>query len=139
SGPPRVCRVSCLTGVVSSLRSRRRRVFWRVPDRPDVRLVMPSLYGDILSDLCVGLIGGLGVTPSSNIGANKVLVFESVHDTTPEITGLDLVNTTALLLSAIMMLCHMDLHDYRNSSAWSLQLISAVVVAECFHFETAVY
>uniref|UniRef100_A0A3P8UF67 Isocitrate dehydrogenase [NAD] subunit alpha, mitochondrial n=1 Tax=Amphiprion percula TaxID=161767 RepID=A0A3P8UF67_AMPPE len=76
-------------------------------------LVMPNLYGDILSDLCAGLIGGLGVMPSGNIDANGVANFESVHGT-PDITGLDLANPTALLLSAVVMLHHMSLHDYGN-------------------------
>ncbi|MGH0174134.1 UNVERIFIED_CONTAM: hypothetical protein FKN15_067648 [Acipenser sinensis] len=75
-------------------------------------LVMPNLYGDILSDLCAGLIGGLGVTPSGNIGANGVAIFESVHGTAPDIAGKDLANPTALLLSAVMMLRHMGLHDH---------------------------
>uniref|UniRef100_A0A8P4KF31 Isocitrate dehydrogenase [NAD] subunit alpha, mitochondrial n=1 Tax=Dicentrarchus labrax TaxID=13489 RepID=A0A8P4KF31_DICLA len=83
------------------------------PTQFDV-LVMPNLYGDILSDLCAGLIGGLGVTPSGNIGANGVAIFESVHGTAPDIAGLDLANPTALLLSAVMMLRHMGLHDYGN-------------------------
>ncbi|KAJ1181777.1 hypothetical protein NDU88_006976 [Pleurodeles waltl] len=75
-------------------------------------LVMPNLYGDILSDLCAGLIGGLGVTPSGNIGADGVAIFESVHGTAPDIAGMDMANPTALLLSAVMMLRHMGLHDY---------------------------
>jgi len=73
-------------------------------------LVMPNLYGDILSDLCAGLIGGLGVTPSGNIGEGGA-VFESVHGTAPDIAGQDKANPTALLLSACMMLRHMDLHS----------------------------
>ncbi|KAK2867355.1 hypothetical protein Q8A67_025472 [Cirrhinus molitorella] len=81
------------------------------PSQFDV-LVMPNLYGDILSDLCAGLIGGLGVTPSGNIGANGVAIFESVHGTAPDIAGKDLANPTALLLSAVMMLRHMGLHGY---------------------------
>lgn len=81
------------------------------PSQFDV-LVMPNLYGDILSDLCAGLIGGLGVTPSGNIGENGIALFESVHGTAPDIAGLDLANPTALLLSAVMMLRHIDLHDY---------------------------
>jgi len=81
------------------------------PTQFDV-LVMPNLYGDILSDLCAGLIGGLGVTPSGNIGANGVAIFESVHGTAPDIAGLDMANPTALLLSAVMMLRHMGLHEY---------------------------
>uniref|UniRef100_A0A8C5EDN9 Isocitrate dehydrogenase [NAD] subunit alpha, mitochondrial n=1 Tax=Gouania willdenowi TaxID=441366 RepID=A0A8C5EDN9_GOUWI len=83
------------------------------PTQFDV-LVMPNLYGDILSDLCAGLIGGLGVTPSGNIGANGVAIFESVHGTAPDIAGLDLANPTALLLSGVMMLRHMGLHDHAH-------------------------
>merc|ERR1712142_624652 len=69
-------------------------------------LVMPNLYGDILSDLCAGLIGGLGVTPSGNIGEGAA-IFESVHGTAPDIAGEDKANPTALLLSAVMMLRYM--------------------------------
>ena len=74
-------------------------------------LVMPNLYGDILSDLCAGLIGGLGVTPSGNIGIEGA-IFESVHGTAPDIAGHDLANPTALLLSAVMMLRYMKLESY---------------------------
>ncbi|KAJ8718273.1 hypothetical protein PYW08_002510 [Mythimna loreyi] len=74
-------------------------------------LVMPNLYGDIMSDLCSGLVGGLGLTPSGNIGKNGAL-FESVHGTAPDIAGKDLANPTALLLSAIMMLRHLKLHEH---------------------------
>ncbi|NWZ66469.1 IDH3A dehydrogenase, partial [Acrocephalus arundinaceus] len=81
------------------------------PSQFDV-LVMPNLYGDILSDLCAGLIGGLGVTPSGNIGANGVAIFESVHGTAPDIAGKDMANPTALLLSAVMMLRHMGMHKH---------------------------
>uniref|UniRef100_H3A7L8 Isocitrate dehydrogenase [NAD] subunit, mitochondrial n=1 Tax=Latimeria chalumnae TaxID=7897 RepID=H3A7L8_LATCH len=81
------------------------------PTQFDV-LVMPNLYGDILSDLCAGLIGGLGVTPSGNIGTNGVAIFESVHGTAPDIAGKDLANPTALLLSAVMMLRHMGFSQY---------------------------
>lgn len=81
------------------------------PSQFDV-LVMPNLYGDILSDLCAGLIGGLGVTPSGNIGANGVAIFESVHGTAPDIAGKDMANPTALLLSAVMMLRHMGLQAH---------------------------
>ncbi|CAH3193566.1 unnamed protein product, partial [Porites evermanni] len=78
-------------------------------------MVMPNLYGDILSDLCAGLIGGLGVTPSGNIGADGVAIFESVHGTAPDIAGQDKANPTALLLSAVMMLRHMELHSHADS------------------------
>uniref|UniRef100_A0A183CP07 isocitrate dehydrogenase (NAD(+)) n=1 Tax=Globodera pallida TaxID=36090 RepID=A0A183CP07_GLOPA len=74
---------------------------------------MPNLYGDILSDLCAGLIGGLGVTPSGNIGEDAA-VFESVHGTAPDIAGQDKANPTALLLSGVMMLRYMGLESYAN-------------------------
>lgn len=80
------------------------------PTQFDV-LVMPNLYGDILSDLCAGLVGGLGVTPSGNIGEDAA-VFESVHGTAPDIAGQDKANPTALLLSAVMMLRYMNLNSY---------------------------
>ena len=80
------------------------------PAQYDV-LVMPNLYGDILSDLCAGLIGGLGLTPSGNIGLGGA-IFEAVHGTAPDIAGKDLANPTALLLSSVMMLRHMDLYDH---------------------------
>jgi isocitrate dehydrogenase (NAD+) len=74
-------------------------------------LVMPNLYGDILSDLCAGLIGGLGLTPSGNIGTDGA-IFEAVHGTAPDIAGKDLANPTALLLSSVMMMRYMDLYDH---------------------------
>ncbi|RKP05680.1 hypothetical protein THASP1DRAFT_30425 [Thamnocephalis sphaerospora] len=73
-------------------------------------MVMPNLYGDILSDMCAGLIGGLGLTPSGNIG-RSASIFESVHGTAPDIAGQDKANPTALLLSSVMMLRHMGLED----------------------------
>jgi isocitrate dehydrogenase (NAD+) len=72
------------------------------PQRFDV-MVLPNLYGDIVSDLCAGLIGGLGVAPSGNIGESGA-IFESVHGTAPDIAGQGKANPTALLLSACMML-----------------------------------
>ncbi|KAI5284758.1 Isocitrate dehydrogenase [NAD] subunit alpha, mitochondrial [Ascosphaera aggregata] len=75
----------------------------------DKVLVMPNLYGDILSDMCAGLIGGLGLTPSGNIG-HQYSIFEAVHGSAPDIAGKGLANPTALLLSSIMMLQHMGLH-----------------------------
>src|SRR5215468_6884206 len=68
-------------------------------------LLMENLYGDIVSDLAAGLVGGLGVVPSGNIGENAAL-FEAVHGTAPDIAGKNLANPTALLMSAIMMLRH---------------------------------
>ncbi|KAG9636890.1 isocitrate dehydrogenase-like protein subunit 1, partial [Aureobasidium melanogenum] len=79
----------------------------------DKVLVMPNLYGDILSDMCAGLIGGLGLTPSGNIG-DECSIFEAVHGSAPDIAGKGLANPTALLLSSIMMLQHMGLHTEAN-------------------------
>ncbi len=70
-------------------------------------MLMENLYGDIVSDLAAGLVGGLGVVPSGNIG-EKAALFEAVHGTAPDIAGKNLANPTALLLSAVMMLRHMN-------------------------------
>jgi isocitrate dehydrogenase (NAD+) len=72
-------------------------------------LVMPNLYGDIVSDLCAGLVGGLGVVGAANLGA-EIGVFEAVHGSAPDIAGRNVANPTALLLSAVMMLRHIDEH-----------------------------
>ena len=69
---------------------------------------MPNLYGDIVSDLFAGLIGGLGLTPSGNIGVDCAM-YEAVHGTGPDIAGQNKANPTALLLSGVMMLRHMGL------------------------------
>jgi len=74
----------------------------RNPERYDV-LLMENLYGDIISDLCAGLVGGLGVVPGGNIG-ERIAVFEAVHGTAPDIAGKNLANPTALMMSAVMML-----------------------------------
>ena len=75
------------------------------PEQYDV-LLCPNLYGDILSDLCAGLVGGLGVAPGANIGL-EMAVFEAVHGSAPRYAGLNKVNPTALILSAVMMLGHL--------------------------------
>ncbi len=76
------------------------------PEKFDV-LVLPNLYGDIVSDLCAGLVGGLGVVGAANLGT-EIGVFEAVHGSAPDIAGKHLANPTALLLSAMMMLRHID-------------------------------
>jgi len=76
------------------------------PEQFDV-LVLPNLYGDIVSDLCAGLVGGLGVVGAANLGS-EMAVFEAVHGSAPDIAGKNLANPTALLLSAVMMLRHID-------------------------------
>jgi isocitrate dehydrogenase (NAD+) len=74
------------------------------PERFDM-LLLPNLYGDIVSDLCAGLVGGLGVVPGANIGKDSA-VFEAVHGSAPDIANMNLANPTALLLSSLMMLDH---------------------------------
>ncbi|KAG0261354.1 NAD-dependent isocitrate dehydrogenase [Mortierella polycephala] len=79
----------------------------------DTVMVMPNLYGDILSDMCAGLIGGLGLTPSGNIGRDAS-IFEAVHGTAPDIAGQDKANPTALLFSSVLMLKHMGLNQFAD-------------------------
>jgi isocitrate dehydrogenase (NAD+) len=74
------------------------------PNQFDV-LLLPNLYGDIVSDLCAGLVGGLGVVPAANLGT-EIGVFEAVHGSAPDIAGKGLANPMALLLSALLMLRH---------------------------------
>jgi isocitrate dehydrogenase (NAD+) len=82
------------------------------PEAFDVML-LENLYGDIVSDLAAGLVGGLGLVGGANIGPT-IAVFEAVHGSAPDIAGTDRANPTALLLSAILMLRHMDLPDHAD-------------------------
>jgi len=79
------------------------------PTRMDV-LLMENLYGDLVSDLCAGLVGGLGVVPGSNIG-DEAAVFEAVHGSAPDIAGKGVANPLALIMTAEMMLHHIGEHD----------------------------
>jgi len=79
------------------------------PELYDV-IVLPNLYGDILSDLCAGLVGGLGVAPGANLG-DKGALFEAVHGSAPKYAGQNKVNPTALLLSAVLLLEHVKEFD----------------------------
>ncbi|MEE8368421.1 MAG: isocitrate dehydrogenase (NAD(+)) [Thermoanaerobaculia bacterium] len=79
------------------------------PEDYDV-LVLPNLYGDIVSDLCAGLVGGLGMVPGANIG-QRIAVFEAVHGSAPDIAGQNLANPTALMRSAVLMLDHLGEAD----------------------------
>jgi isocitrate dehydrogenase (NAD+) len=74
------------------------------PETFDI-LLLPNLYGDIVSDLAAGLVGGLGIVPGANIG-DKHAVFEAVHGSAPDIAGKGIANPTALMLSAVMLLRH---------------------------------
>jgi NAD-dependent isocitrate dehydrogenase len=82
------------------------------PERFDV-MVLPNLYGDIVSDLCAGLVGGLGVAPGGNIG-DHCAIFESVHGSAPDIAGQGIANPMALLLSSFQMLQHIGLQKTKT-------------------------
>jgi isocitrate dehydrogenase (NAD+) len=94
------------------------------PELYDV-LVLPNLYGDIVSDLAAGLVGGLGVAPGANIGPQGA-VFEATHGSAPKYKGLNKVNPTALILSAMLMLRHLK----ETSAAERLENAVATVIAE---------
>jgi isocitrate dehydrogenase (NAD+) len=94
------------------------------PELYDV-LVLPNLYGDIISDLCAGLVGGLGVAPGANIG-EKAAVFEATHGSAPKYKGLNKVNPTALILSGVLLLRHID----KSKEADKLENAVAAVIAE---------
>ncbi|MEN6450005.1 MAG: isocitrate/isopropylmalate dehydrogenase family protein [Thermoguttaceae bacterium] len=94
------------------------------PELYDV-LVLPNLYGDIVSDLAAGLVGGLGVAPGANIGPNGA-VFEATHGSAPKYKGLNKVNPTALILSAMLMLRHLK----EDEAANRLEKAVADVIAE---------
>jgi len=91
------------------------------PERFDV-MVLPNLYGDIVSDLCAGLVGGLGVAPSGNIGEQGA-IFEAVHGSAPDIAGKGLANPTALLLSAVMLLRHLGEMDIATRVEGAVQKV----------------
>jgi len=94
------------------------------PELYDV-IVLSNLYGDIISDLCAGLVGGLGVAPGANIG-EKGAIFEATHGSAPKYKGLNKVNPTALILSGVLMLRHMD----KIAQADMLENAVAAVIAE---------
>ncbi|MEN6386683.1 MAG: isocitrate/isopropylmalate dehydrogenase family protein [Phycisphaerales bacterium] len=94
------------------------------PELYDV-LVLPNLYGDILSDLCAGLVGGLGVAPGANIG-DKGAIFEATHGSAPKYAGQNKVNPCALILSGVLMLQHLG----KTAEAKKLEDAVAAVIAE---------
>src|SRR5437879_10326958 len=91
-------------------------------------LLLPNLYGDVMSDLAAGLVGGLGVVPSGNIGDESAM-FEAVHGTAPDIAGKGLANPTALLMSGIMMLKHLG----EQSAAQRIEAAPEKVYREASH------
>jgi isocitrate dehydrogenase (NAD+) len=94
------------------------------PELYDV-FVLPNLYGDIVSDLCAGLVGGLGVAPGANIG-EKTAIFEATHGSAPKYKGQNKVNPTALILSGVMMLRHLG----KTAEADKLENAVAAVIGE---------
>ncbi len=96
----------------------------RRPHQFDI-IVAPNLYGDIISDLCAGLVGGLGVAPGANIG-DEIAVFEPTHGSAPRYTGQNRVNPIAMMLSGVMMLRHL----YEAKAADWLERAIAGVIAE---------
>jgi isocitrate dehydrogenase (NAD+) len=94
------------------------------PEEYDV-LVLPNLYGDVVSDLCAGLIGGLGLAPGANFGA-QTAVFEPTHGSAPKYTGQNKVNPMAMMLSGMLMLRHLEETD----AAERLERAISEVIAE---------
>lgn len=94
------------------------------PERFDI-LVLPNLYGDIVSDLCAGIVGGLGLAPGANIGTTGA-IFEATHGSAPDIAGQNKVNPTAMLLSGAMMLNYLGEKD----AAHKMERAIAAVIAE---------
>jgi isocitrate dehydrogenase (NAD+) len=94
------------------------------PELYDV-IVLPNLYGDIVSDLCAGLVGGLGVAPGANIG-EKTAIFEATHGSAPKYKGQNKVNPTALILSGVLMLRHLG----KTKEADKLENAVAAIIAE---------
>jgi len=93
------------------------------PERFDV-MVLPNLYGDIVSDLCAGLVGGLGVVGAANLGVESA-VFEAVHGSAPDIAGKGIANPTALLLSAVLMLRHVGERSAADRIVHALERVMA--------------
>jgi isocitrate dehydrogenase (NAD+) len=94
------------------------------PEEYDV-LVLPNLYGDIVSDLCAGLVGGLGVAPGANIG-DEAAVFEATHGSAPKYKGMNKVNPMAMMLSGVLMLRHLG----ETEAADRMESAIAAVIAE---------
>lgn len=92
------------------------------PNKFDV-IVTTNLFGDIISDLCAGLVGGLGLAPGANIG-DEIAIFEAVHGTAPDIAGKNLANPSSLMLSACMMLEYLGYHD--ESKRWKKAIQMAI-------------
>ncbi|MBL8862638.1 MAG: isocitrate/isopropylmalate dehydrogenase family protein, partial [Planctomycetes bacterium] len=98
------------------------------PEDYDI-LVLPNLYGDVISDLCAGLIGGLGIAPGANLGDGGIAIFEATHGSAPKYKGQNKVNPTAMLLSGVLMLEHLG----ETTAAARLETAIAKVIREGRH------
>lgn len=98
------------------------------PELYDV-LVLPNLYGDIISDVCAGLVGGLGVAPGANIGEGGAALFEATHGSAPKYAGLNKVNPVAVILSGVLMLRHLN----EEQAANRLEAAIAAIIKEGKH------
>jgi isocitrate dehydrogenase (NAD+) len=98
------------------------------PEQFDV-IVLPNLYGDVLSDLCAGLVGGLGVAPGANLGDGGIAIFEATHGSAPKYKGQNNVNPTAMILSGVLMLRHLG----EKQAADRLERAVAKVIADGKH------
>jgi isocitrate dehydrogenase (NAD+) len=98
------------------------------PEQFDV-IVLPNLYGDVLSDLCAGLVGGLGVAPGANLGDGGIAIFEATHGSAPKYKGQNKVNPTAMILSGVLMLRHLG----EKQAADRLERAVAKVIADGKH------
>ncbi|KAJ3117304.1 hypothetical protein HDU96_007210 [Phlyctochytrium bullatum] len=87
-------------------------------------IVLPNLQGDIISDLCAGLVGGLGMAPSANLG-DRINIFEAVHGTAPDIAGKNMANPTALLMSGLMMLRQLNMNERAEAIHKALEVTLA--------------
>jgi isocitrate dehydrogenase (NAD+) len=94
------------------------------PTKYDI-LLLGNLFGDIVSDLAAGLVGGLGVVPAANIG-DEYAVFEAVHGSAPDIAGKNLANPTALLFSALLMLHHLNEHEAADH-IWKAAVVNLAI------------
>ena len=91
------------------------------PTKTDI-ILTENLYGDILSDLCAGLVGGLGFVPGANLGEDYAL-FESVHGTAPDIAGQGIANPTAMILTSAMLLKHLGYTTQAQNIEDAVQLV----------------
>ena len=102
------------------------------PELYDI-LVTPNLYGDILSDLCAGLVGGLGVAPGANLGDGGISIFEATHGSAPKYKGENKVNPTAMLLSGMLMLRHLG--EKRAADRLEAAIASVIAAGESVTYD----